>query len=158
MKEKILNLELIKNLIQIILLTLTFSVAYTLIVYGNFNFIETARDKSNQKTKEDVREVSIEEAQFYFDKAIIIDARSEKDFSNGHIPGAINISVKNFDNYIEKIFELPQDTLLIIYCEGIHCNLSHQLAERLKTFGFKNLWIMYEGIEGWLKRNLPVER
>jgi len=83
MKEKILNLELIKNLIQIILLTLTFSVAYTLIVYGNFNFIEIARDKSNQKTKEDIREVSIEEAQVYFDKAIIIDARSEKDFFVG---------------------------------------------------------------------------
>lgn len=158
MKIIVKNINLIKDFISIILLTSTFSVVYTLLVYGNINFIENAKNKSSQNLSNDFEEVTIEEAQKFFNQSIIIDARNEADFLNGHIPGAINISVKNFDNYIDKIFELPQNHLIIIYCEGIHCNLSHQLAERLKTFGFTKLWIMYEGIEGWIKRNLPIEK
>ncbi len=158
MKENKFNIELIKDLVSIILLTLIFSIVYNFILYGNINFIENAKSKSSQDLKSDFQEVTIEEAQDHFNEAIVIDARSEENFQSGHIPGAINIPVKNFDSYIDKIFELPQNKLIIIYCEGIHCNLSHQLAEKLQTFGFKNLWIMYEGIEGWLKRNLPMEK
>lgn len=160
MKIKTLSIknELIEELASVLILTLLFSVIYTLIVYGDFNFLEKAKNRENQHLQSEFREVTIEEAQKYFNNALIIDARSEQDYASGHIPNSINISAKNFDNYIEKVFEIPQDTLMIIYCEGIHCNLSHQLAEKLKTFGYKNIWIMYEGIEGWQKKNLPIEK
>lgn len=156
MKKKVKYIDLFNDLISIVLLALAFSVVYTLIVFGNFNFVETAKNKSNQSLKKDFQEISIDEAQNLFNKAIVIDARSEVNYFNEHIPGAINISVNNFDNYIDKIFEFPKDTLLIVYCEGVYCNLGHQLAEKLKALGFSKIMIMFEGIEGWKKRKLPL--
>lgn len=150
--------ETIRDLFTIIILTVSFSIIYTLIVYGNFNFIEKAKNKQEFSQQSEFKEVAIEEAQQYFDYAVIIDARSEEEYFSGHIPNSINIPVKNFDNYIDKIFEIPTDTLLIIYCEGIHCNQSHLLAEKLKTFGFNKIWIMFEGINGWQQKNLPIEK
>lgn len=154
----LLKSQTYKDAISILILTAIFSLLYTLIAYGDFNFLENAKDRNLQSTKSEFREITIEEAQKFLNNAIIIDARSEQDYESGHIPRSINIPTKSFDNYIEKIFEIPQDTLIIIYCEGIHCNLSHILAEKLKTFGFKNIRIMFEGIEGWKKKNLPIEK
>ncbi len=148
----------IRDLFTITLLTISFSIIYTLFVYGNFNFIEKAKNKQEFSPQSKFKEVTIEEAQQYFDYAMIIDARPEEEYISGHIPKSINIPVKNFDNYIDKIFEIPSDTLLIIYCEGIHCSLSHLLAEKLKTFGFTKIWIMFEGINGWQQKNLPIEK
>lgn len=155
---RLLKREAIKDIFSIVILTLTFSIVYTLIVYGDFNFIEKAKNRETSSFNSEFREITIEEAQKYFNNALIIDARAEQDYASGHIPNSINISSKNFDSYIDKIFEIPQDTLIIIYCEGVHCNLSHTLAEKLKTFGFKKIWIMFEGIEGWQNKNLPIEK
>ncbi|MCX8057657.1 MAG: rhodanese-like domain-containing protein [Ignavibacteria bacterium] len=152
------NNNYIKDLASILFFPIVFSLVYNFIVYKDFNFLARAKEKSVHTTQSEFKEVTIEEAQNYFSQAILIDARSEENYLQGHIPNSINIPTKNFDNYLDKVFELPQDSLLIIYCEGIHCNLSHLLAEKLKTFGFKNIWIMYEGIEGWKQKNLPIEK
>lgn len=157
-KTLLIKQDIIKDLISVLVLTLLFSVVYNLVIYGDFNFLEKAKNRENQHLQSEFREVTIEEAQKYFNNALIIDARSEQDYASGHIPNSINISAKNFDNYIDKVFEIPQDKLIIIYCEGIHCNLSHLLAKKLKTFGFKDIWVMYEGIEGWQRKNLQIEK
>jgi len=148
--------EFFKNLFNIILLALIFGYAYAFIFYDDLNFLKRAKNNVHSQSNERFRNISIDEARNYFDKAVLIDARDEESFKNGHISNAMNIPAKHFDNYIEKIVELPQDTLIIIYCEGIHCNLSHQLAEKMSLFGFKNIWIMFEGIEGWQQKKLPV--
>lgn len=158
MKEKQKFIKFIRELMSVVFFALSYSIIYTLIVYGNFNFIDLARNKSKQNLETVIEEVSIEKARNNFNKAIVIDARKKENYLDGHIPGAINIPVIDFDNYIEKIIDLPQDTLIIIYCESIHCNFSHQLAEKLQMFGFKNLWIINEGFEGWLNRKLTVEK
>ncbi len=157
--KTIMNYKLLfREILIIISLSLLFGVVYNFFAYNEFNFIQKAKLEIQKSVESDFRKITIEEAQKYFDISIIIDARSESDFLMGHIPNAINIPAKDFEKYIDKIFELPQDTQLIIYCEGIHCNLSHVLAEKIKIFGFKNIAIMYEGIEGWIRRNLPVEK
>lgn len=157
---KFLQTQLFKDIAQIILMTLVFGLSYSFIVYGNINFLERGKSLSESSLHSDdlrIQDVTIEKAlQLIREGALIIDARSEDDYKNGHIKNAINIPSKNFDNYIDKVFEIPQDTFILIYCEGIHCNLSHQLAEKLLNFGLQKIYVMVEGIEGWKKRNLEL--
>ena len=105
-----------------------------------------------------ITDISIEQAIKLIEqnRVILIDARSEKDFLSSHLVGSINIPFKNFDEHVDKVFQYSQDTILVIYCESINCNLSHELAKVLSQFGFKKIFILKEGIQEWEKRGLPL--
>jgi rhodanese-related sulfurtransferase len=107
-----------------------------------------------------ITDISIEQTKKLIEQnnIILIDARSEIDFLKSHLIGSVNIPFKNFDKHVEKIFQYPHDTKFVIYCEGIHCNLSHELAKVLSQFGYNKIYIMKEGIQEWEKRGLPLSR
>lgn len=87
---------------------------------------------------------------------IIIDARSPELYEESRIGNAINIFpfADNQDKIIEKIFELPYDKKIVIYCDGGNCDASHLVAEMLNQFDFKNVYLYTGGWEEWeIKRN-----
>lgn len=84
---------------------------------------------------------------------VIIDARSPEDFAKGAIGEAINIfPYEDEAQYFEKIYTLPRDKKFLIYCTGGDCDLSHHLAEDMKTAGFTNMFIYTGGWEEWVKK------
>lgn len=48
---------------------------------------------------------------------LLIDLRTPKEFKEGHIEEALNISVLSVD-FKEKINELPKEALVYIYCRS----------------------------------------
>ncbi len=81
----------------------------------------------------------------------IIDARAtERRFDPGHIPGALNLPEKEFDKLADR---LPKDkgTLLIFYCDGFECMLSHNAAFKAEDRGYTNIKVYAAGYPGWLK-------
>ncbi len=89
--------------------------------------------------------------------ALIIDARNSEPYIKGHIPTAINIPFLDVFNYVETLQSVPRDTLIIIYCEGVHCELSKNLSQFLKGMNFTRMFLYNDGIEGWIAQNLPLE-
>ncbi len=88
---------------------------------------------------------------------MLIDARPYKTkFIQGHIPGAISIPFSEFD---QKTNLLPEDktALLIYYCEGEACKLSHNSAKKAEALGYKNVKVYAKGYPEWvaLKGNYP---
>ncbi len=84
---------------------------------------------------------------------VIIDARSPEDFAKGKIGEAINIFPYGDEGqYFEQIYTLPRDKKFLIYCTGGDCDLSHHLAEDMKTAGFENMFIYVGGWEDWITR------
>lgn len=86
------------------------------------------------------------------DGAEIIDSRpTARKYDPGHIPTAVNIP----DTYFEKLAPelLPQDkaTLLIFYCEGLECMLSHKGAFKAEKMGYTNIHVYPEGFPEWVK-------
>ncbi len=82
---------------------------------------------------------------------MIIDARPKaRRFDNGHIPGAYNIPLRQFDKMVDK---LPADksTLLIYYCGGTKCRLSHKSAFKAEKLGYKNVKVYANGFPDWKK-------
>lgn len=84
------------------------------------------------------------------ENVMIIDARPYKGkFIKGHIPGAVNIPFSEFD---KKTDLLPKDktSLLIYYCEGIKCKLSHKSAKKAEQLGYKNVKVYAKGYPEWV--------
>jgi rhodanese-related sulfurtransferase len=81
----------------------------------------------------------------------IIDSRpAARKFDPGHIPTAINLPDTQFDKLLDL---LPKDknTLLIFYCDGPECMLSHNSAYRAEKLGYTNIQVYAEGYPDWLK-------
>ena len=68
-------------------------------------------------SEDQVKRVSLEDAKAAFDNgtAIIVDVRSEQAFAAGHIPGAINIQLGEFESDPTEL-GLPKDQWIITYC------------------------------------------
>ncbi len=90
--------------------------------------------------------------------ALFIDARQEFDFATGHIHGAINITLKEFDIHRVRLKDTPKNTLLIIYCDGVECNSSIELAIKLMEVGFTNVKVFFGGWQEWSSAHLPVDK
>lgn len=88
-------------------------------------------------------------------KGLIIDARPKrKKYDKGHIPGAINIPLTQFD---KKVGMLPKDknALIIYYCGGLKCPLSHKSAFKAEKLGYKNIKVFATGYPSWKKAYGP---
>lgn len=115
-------------------------------------------DKEKEKPVEIVGEgVTLAQMKRLFDekRAFIIDARRSDQFAKGHIPGATNIYASEFAQNIPKVGALPKDRLIVVYCDGGACELSHQLTADLKAFGFTNVKIFSGGWEEWGESSYP---
>ena len=65
---------------------------------------------------------------------MIIDSRpTARKYDKGHVPGAVSIPDSSFDKMTDM---LPQDksTLLIFYCGGTKCKLSHKSAFKAEKY------------------------
>jgi rhodanese-related sulfurtransferase len=82
---------------------------------------------------------------------MLIDSRPKRaKYDLGHIPMAISIPDMEFD---ENVGKLPQnkESLLIFYCEGPECKLSHNSAKKAVKLGYKNVKVYADGFPGWMK-------
>ena len=104
-----------------------------------------------------IKSVTTEQAKRLLDekRALFIDARRADQFEKGHIPGSINIYAYEFADNIPKIMSVPKDRLILIYCDGGLCELSHDLSEELVQFGFKKIVIYQGGWEEWSATDYP---
>ncbi|MBW2655400.1 MAG: rhodanese-like domain-containing protein [Deltaproteobacteria bacterium] len=85
------------------------------------------------------------------DNVMIVDARPYKvKYTKGHIPGAISIPFSKFD---KKTNLLPKDknALLIYYCGGLKCRLSHKSAKKAEALGYKTVKVFAKGYPEWKK-------
>ncbi len=103
---------------------------------------------------------SVAWARSIFDKgdALFVDARSQNDYANGHIPGAISLPVGQFEAGIGLFLNrYPPEQPIVTYCSGRTCEDSHDLARALSDVGFTNVRIFIDGFPGWEAEGYPIE-
>lgn len=84
---------------------------------------------------------------------IIVDARNERDFTKGHIKGAVNLSEEKFDSQLGDFLNVwtPGSTILV-YCNVGQCNSSRAVADRLKNeCQIKNIFVLKDDWRKWEK-------
>ena len=84
---------------------------------------------------------------------IILDVRTAQEYSEKHIPGAINIPNEAIGT--EDIPELPdKEQLILVYCRS--GNRSKQASEKLVKLGYTNI-VEFGGINDWTGETVSGE-
>ena len=101
-----------------------------------------------QSSETSYRQISMEEAVTMMEEEtgyIILDVRTAQEYSEKHIPGAINIANESIGT--EDIPELlDKDQLILVYCRS--GNRSKQASEKLVKLGYTNI-VEIGGINSW---------
>ncbi len=76
----------------------------------------------NVASIEDVQEITttlnnVNQIDFLSDTNVLIDVRTPEEYAEGHVPGAINLNVKD-DNFAKKVSELDSTKNYYIYCRS----------------------------------------
>ena len=86
-----------------------------------------------------------------------LDARDPADYAAGHIAGAFNLPAEEFDaQYPQIATMLTPDTTIVTYCDGVQCDLSHNLTDRLRQLHYQNVRILQNGWTVWHQAGLAA--
>lgn len=103
---------------------------------------------SDDSDESSYRQVSTDEAAAIMEEEsdyIILDVRTDEEFREQHIPGAINVPNESIGT--DEIKELPdKEQLILVYCRS--GNRSKQAAEKLARLGYTNI-VEFGGINDW---------
>jgi len=112
---------------------------------------------ATQSTEKTYRQITMEEAVTMMEEETgytILDVRTAQEYSEKHIPGAINIANESIGT--EDIPELPdKDQLILVYCRS--GNRSKQASEKLVKLGYTNT-VEIGGINSWPGETVAGEK
>lgn len=88
----------------------------------------------------------VEQVDFSHENNVLIDVRTPEEFSEGHIPNAININVsdENFENEIKK---LDPDKNYYVYCRS--GKRSTDAAEKMEKEGLNKVVNLKDGYKNY---------
>ena len=113
-----------------------------------FSFLLLAGCAAPAESEASYRQISTDGAIAMMEKEnnyIILDVRTPEEFSDKHIPDAINIPNETIGT--EEIPELPDKAqLILVYCRS--GNRSKQASDKLANLGYTNI-VEFGGINDW---------
>ncbi|WP_442918242.1 ArsR/SmtB family transcription factor [Magnetococcus sp. PR-3] len=83
----------------------------------------------------------------------VLDVRPPEEYAAGHLPGAINIPLKELE---ARLAQLPSGQEVVAYCRGPYCVLSFETVAILRAKGIKARRLQ-DGMPEWRLAGLPVE-
>lgn len=83
----------------------------------------------------------------------LLDVRPHDEFTEGHLPGALNIPLSELD---ARVSELPAGTEIIAYCRGPYCVFAVEAVAALRARGFKAARLE-DGFPEWRAAGFAVE-
>jgi rhodanese-related sulfurtransferase/DNA-binding transcriptional ArsR family regulator len=82
----------------------------------------------------------------------ILDVRPEEEYAAGHLPGAVNIPIRELEKRLKQI---PRSKEIIAYCRGPYCLMSFDAVELLRKKGLRARRLE-AGLPEWRAAGLPV--
>ena len=82
----------------------------------------------------------------------LLDVRPEDEFALGHVPGAVNIPVRELK---ERLSELDPALEIVAYCRSHFCVFSYEAVAALRARGFRARRLE-DGFPEWRAAGLPV--
>ncbi len=121
--------------------------------------VELTGNHSSEEASDNLKGINFNSAMELLESgnAVFIDARDQWDYSEGHIPGAINIPEFSFDPESQVVQQLDKDVVYVVYCDGDDCDISKRLSKELLKLSFSNLYVYVGGFREWIENSKPVE-
>ncbi|WP_115720339.1 rhodanese-like domain-containing protein [Gallaecimonas mangrovi] len=104
-----------------------------------------------------VKKIKPQQAVFLInqDDSVVVDIRSQADFKKGHIANALNLAKDELLKGEATRLEKHKDAPIIVVCDMGHS--AQQVAKQLKKGGFKSVFVLSGGIQGWRDAGMPVK-
>jgi len=84
---------------------------------------------------------------------VLLDVRTPAAFAAGHLPGAVNLPVRLISE--ERVAGYDRETLIVVYCNGPHCNGADRAACALARLG-RPVKKMIGGVTGWREEGFAL--
>ena len=90
-------------------------------------------------------------------EVIVLDVRTPREFSTGHIEGAVNINIAG-DAFEEKISKLEKGKPYLVHCAaGVPKGRSRRAEILMKKLGFNQLYHLDGGFIAWQQAGNPFQ-
>jgi rhodanese-related sulfurtransferase/CBS domain-containing protein len=89
------------------------------------------------------------------ESAQIVEVLPRAEFAEEHIPGAVNLPLKELSRETARI--LRRDAPVVVYCSDYQWDLSPRAAWRLEALGFREVYDYVAGKKDWGSYGLPRE-
>jgi rhodanese-related sulfurtransferase len=138
---------------------LSFTLCLALVIGGGYATTTMASDTTKSGSEAGWKFHSIVDVEFVMQQVkvpmpedvMIIDARPKRPkYDKGHIPMAVSIPDSKFDEMTD-ILPKDKNALLIFYCGGPTCKLSHKSARKAEKLGYTNVKVFANGYPGYMK-------
>lgn len=89
---------------------------------------------------------------------VLINVLAEEYFDQEHIPGSVNIPVKQED-FVDKVkARLPDKSKkVVVYCASFECQASTAAAKKLADDGYQDVYDYEGGIKEWKEAGYELE-
>jgi rhodanese-related sulfurtransferase len=106
--------------------------------------------------RSDIEKISIEELVegLRREEILLIDARPEVEYQEGHLPGAVSYPV---DTLGYRIDEIPTGKTLVTYCRGPYCAEADEAIILLSAYGYP-VKRLEEGVAEWQEAGQRIKR
>lgn len=84
----------------------------------------------------------------------IFDANPREMYEQRHVPGARWVP---YDGVTADVLPPDRSASLVFYCANPRCSASPHAARMAIALGWTNVYVMPDGIFGWVDAGLPVE-
>jgi phage shock protein E len=106
-----------------------------------------------------IKNIEVEEAEELLqenENVVVLDVRTPKEYSEGHIAGAKNLNFNDRKNFQEQLAGLDKEQTYLVHCAV--GGRSAQAREMMKELNFQNVYHLEGGFKAWEKAGKPVER
>ncbi|MGC1243375.1 MAG: rhodanese-like domain-containing protein [Chryseosolibacter sp.] len=110
----------------------------------------------SQQKESAIHDVSSEEFKKVMDSMgdeVVVDLRTPEETSKGKIPGAIEMDFYG-SGFKPSIAALDRNKVYLVYCAG--GKRSGETAALMQEMGFRNIYNLEDGYNGWVKDKMPV--
>jgi rhodanese-related sulfurtransferase len=91
---------------------------------------------------------------------LFIDARDDKHYQEGHVPGAFQLDYYKPETHLQLVIPMVQIAeKVVVYCNGGNCEDSELAASLLRDAGIpaEKLYVYLGGFADWEAQGMPVE-
>lgn len=87
------------------------------------------------------------------DESLVIDGRTQRMFSGGHLKNAINIDADDPD-LVDLLQPHLNEPLIVVYCTTMR--RTNKIVNTLRQFYNGDIMVITDGIQGWQRNGLPL--
>ncbi|MBX3655298.1 MAG: rhodanese-like domain-containing protein [Ramlibacter sp.] len=89
------------------------------------------------------------------EKAVVVDVSEAEEFAAGHVGGARNVPVGQFEQRLPEVVRNKALPVILVCATGARAN---RVLAQAKKLGYEKAQVLQGGLKSWKEANLPLEK